>query len=256
VKKYRGIYLKNAAEIGLMREANRIVAKILDAIEKEIRPGRPTMFFEQLAEKMCKEYGVVPAFKGYGGFPYILCVSVNEVIVHGFPSWAELEEGDIVSIDMGVIYDGFYGDAARTFTVGAVSDIATRLLTVTLESLAKGIEQAWPGRRLVDISRAVQEHVEASGLHVVRRFVGHGIGRKLHEKPEVPNFVTEGASEVVLKAGMTLAIEPMVTVGSPEVEIQADRWTAVTRDRSLAAHFEHSIAITPEGPEILSASAH
>lgn len=256
MKKYRGIFLKNAAEIELMREANRIVAAVLDAIEEEVRPGRPTMFFEQMAEKMCKEFGVTPAFKGYGGFPYILCVSVNEVIVHGFPSWKELKEGDIVSIDMGVINQGFYGDAARTFTVGAVSDIATRLLTVTQESLVKGIAQAKPGNRLADIARAVQEHVEASGFHVVRRFVGHGIGRRLHEKPEVPNFVTESAMDVVLKAGMTLAIEPMVTVGSPEVEIQADRWTAVTRDRSLAAHFEHSVAITHEGPDILSVNTH
>lgn len=254
MKKHRGVYLKNAAEIELMRAANRIVAQILDQIAAEVRPGRTTMFFEEMAARLCGDYGVRSAFKGYSGYPFVLCCSVNEQIVHGFPSHVELQEGDIVSVDMGVVREGFYGDAARTFTVGEVSAIATRLLDVTRQSLAVGIEQARPGNRLHDISRAIQQYVESHGFHVVRRFVGHGIGRQLHEKPEVPNFVPEGGDNLSLRSGMTLAIEPMVTVGSPEVEILADKWTAVTKDRSLAAHFEHSIAITAEGPEILSLS--
>lgn len=231
-----------------------MVALILDALGEHVRPGVKTMLFEEIAQKMCREYGVRPAFQGYYGFPYALCCSVNEEVVHGFPSERVLQEGDIVSFDMGVVYKGFYGDSARTFPVGKVSEEAQRLMTITRESLMKGIEQACSGNDLADIARAVQQHVESNGFQVVRRFVGHGIGSSLHEKPEVPNFVPAGFTGVPLKPGMVLAIEPMVTVGTYEVEILDDNWTAVTRDRKLSAHFEHSIAITAHGPEILSLS--
>ncbi|MGE4299741.1 MAG: type I methionyl aminopeptidase [Desulfovibrionaceae bacterium] len=253
MKKFRGIFLKNENEIELLRQANKIVSTVLDALGEAVRPGVDTMFFEDLASKMCDDFGVKPAFKGYHGFPYCLCCSVNEEIVHGFPSKTRiLHEGDIVSFDMGVIFRGFYGDSARTYAVGEVSSEVRRLLDVTRDSLMAGIGQAKVGNRLCDISAAVQQYVEQAGFQVVRRFVGHGIGRSLHEKPEVPNFVANGLPDVPLKQGMVLAIEPMVTVGSPEVEILADNWTAVTKDRSLAAHFEHSIAITANGPAILS----
>lgn len=254
MKKFRGIFLKNEKEIGLLREANRMVATILDVIGEHVRPGVKTLFFEELAQNLCKQFGVRPAFMGYHGFPFALCCSVNEEIVHGFPSERVLEEGDIVSFDMGVVYEGFNGDSARTFAVGAVSEEAQRLMDVTRDSLTKGIEQAVVGNHLYDISRAVQQHVESNGFGVVRRFVGHGIGRKLHEKPEVPNFAPPGIPGVPLKAGMVLAIEPMVTVGSYEVDVLEDNWTAVTRDRKLSAHFEHSIVITPSGPLVLSQS--
>lgn len=238
-----------------MREANRIVSKVLDAMGAAVEPGATTMRFERIAQEMCKDFGVKPAFQGYGGFPFALCCSVNEQVVHGFPSEeCVLEEGDIVSFDMGVIYNGFYGDSARTYGVGAVSEEAQGLMDATRESLMLGIEQAVAGNHLYDVSRAVQDHVESRGYSVVRRFVGHGIGRKLHEKPEVPNFVPKGSIGVPLKAGMVLAIEPMVCLGTHEVEILADRWTAVTKDRKLSAHFEHTVAVTTDGPLILSES--
>ncbi len=238
-----------------MREANRIVSVILDALGEAVAPGVPTMRFEEIAQDMCRRFGVQPAFQGYGGFPFALCCSVNEEIVHGFPSRERiLREGDIVSFDMGVIYQGFYGDSARTYPVGAVSALARDLMDVTAQSLARGIEKALAGGNLYDISRAVQDFVEARGYSVVRRFVGHGIGRKLHEKPEVPNFVPAGMAGPPLKPGMVLAIEPMVCAGSCEVEILEDKWTAVTKDRKLSAHFEHTVAVTPEGPVVLSVS--
>ena len=254
MRKYRGVFLKNEAEIACLRQANRMVSQILDALGEAVRPGRPTRFFEDLTREMCDSFGVKPAFKGYMGYPYALCCSVNEVVVHGFPSERCLQEGDIVSFDVGVIYQGFYGDAARTFPVGAVSGEAARLMAVTRQALMDGIAQARPGNMLYHISDAVQRRAEGAGFQVVRRFVGHGIGTQLHEKPEVPNFVSKSWFPLPLKAGMVLAIEPMVTAGSSEVEIMADNWTAVTKDRSLAAHFEHSIAITPDGPQILSLS--
>lgn len=238
-----------------MREANRIVSVILDALGEAVAPGVPTMHFEEIAQKMCKQYDVLPAFQGYGGFPFALCCSVNEEIVHGFPSRERvLVEGDIVSFDMGVIYKKFYGDSARTFPVGKVSAQAEDLLAVTKRSLMLGIEQATNGNNLYDVSRAVQDHVESRGYSVVRRFVGHGIGRKLHEKPEVPNFVPGGMAGPPLKPGMVLAIEPMVCVGTYDVEILEDKWTAVTKDRKLSAHFEHTVAVTADGPVILSVS--
>jgi methionyl aminopeptidase len=225
---------------------------ILDKMGKMVAPGATTLELEMRANDLCNEYGVVPAFKGYQGFPFALCCSVNEEIVHGFPSTRELVEGDVLSIDFGVKFQGFYGDTARTFPVGSISEDAARLLEVTRESLYKGIAMAIPGNDLYDISRAVQECVEAQGFSVVKRFVGHGIGRMLHEKPEIPNYIPKNCTRLPLKPGMVLAIEPMVAMGSDQVEILSDGWTAVTKDRSLSAHFEHSVAITKDGPIILS----
>ena len=235
MKKYRGVFLKNEREIGLLREANRMVAMILDELGRQVRPGLPTMHFEEIVQNMCREFKVKPAFQGMYGFPYGLCCSVNEVIVHGFPSEdVILKEGDIVSFD-----------------VGTVSPEAARLLRVTEESLALAVAEARSGNELNDIAGAVQKHAEGAGFHVVRRFVGHGIGSTLHEKPEVPNYVVTTKPALPLKTGMVLCIEPMITVGTPEVEILDDKWSAVTRDRSLAAHFEHCVAILPGGPQIL-----
>jgi methionyl aminopeptidase len=255
VKKFRGVFLKNENEIALLRTANRIGALIHDAIRAEVRPGVPTMRFEEIAQDLCRTYKVRPAFQGYHGFPFALCCSVNEEVVHGFPSHTRLlAEGDIVSFDMGVVYEGFYGDSAYTVGVGTVSEEAGRLMRVTDECLMRAIAAAVPGNSLHDISAAVQTHAERNGYAVIRRFVGHGIGRSLHEKPEIPNFVSAFSSSVTLKAGMTLAIEPMLAQGTHEVDILEDNWTAVTKDRKLAAHFEHSVAIMPHGPEILSFS--
>ena len=237
-----------------MREANRIGAVILDELGKAVQPGIPTAFFDEIARDCCNRYKVRPAFLGYHGFPHALCCSVNEEVVHGFPSSRKLQDGDIVSFDMGVVYEGFFGDTARTYAVGTVSAQAQHLMDTTRESLMKGIEAARVGNSLKDIGIAVQRFAEEQGYSVIRRFVGHGIGRNLHEKPEIPNYYVPGLPELPLQAGMVLAIEPMVAVGTHEVDILADEWTAVTRDKSLAAHFEHSIAITQHGPEILSIS--
>lgn len=256
MKKFRGIFLKNDAEIALLRKANRIVSVILDELGDAVRPGVPTMRFEEIAQEMCRKFDVTPAFQGYGGFPFALCCSVNEEVVHGFPSQRILNDGDIVTFDMGVIYDGFYGDSARTFAVGNIPEETQQLIDITRESLMRGIEHALIGNRLYDISKAIQEYVELNGYSVVKRFVGHGIGRNLHEKPEVPNFVPRGAVGPPLKAGMALSVEPMVCVGTPDVEVLEDKWTAVTKDRKLSAHFEHTIALTQNGPEILSRSDH
>lgn len=253
MKKFRGAFIKNEREISLLREANRMVANILDAIEDAVRPGVPTMRFEELARDMCAQYKVKPAFLGYCGYPFALCCSVNEEVVHGFPSTRLLQEGDIVSIDMGVVYEGFVGDAARTFAVGEVSDEAKKLMQVTEDALYVGIAEAHAGNDVYAIGAAVQRMVEAAGFNVVRRFVGHGVGAKMHEKPEVPNF-KPAMRGLPLQNGMVIAIEPMVTVGTYEVDILEDNWTAVTRDRKLAAHYEHSIAITHDGPRILSIS--
>jgi len=236
-----------------MREANRIVANILDALGDAVAPGVPTMNFEDLARELCEKYKVRPAFLGYCGYPFVLCCSVNEQVVHGFPSKRLLQEGDIVSFDMGVIYDGLYGDAARTYPVGKVSDKAAEIMRVTEASLYAGIAKARRGLDVYEIGAAVQACVEAAGFSVVRRFVGHGIGRAMHEKPEVPNFRPDMGG-MPLKPGMVVAIEPMVTEGTYEIDILEDNWTAVTRDRKLAAHFEHSVLITAREPEILSVS--
>lgn len=252
MKKVRGIFLKNELEIASMRKACKIVGIILRDLSEAVRPGVKTMFFEELARKRCDDFKVKPAFLGMYGFPFALCCSVNEEVVHGFPSERVLVEGDIVSFDMGVVCEGFYGDSATTAAVGQVDAATQNLLDVTRESLAKGIAEAVPDNDLYDISGAVQKYVEDHGLGVVRRFVGHGIGRKLHEKPEVPNFVPSGAPRIPLHPGMVLAIEPMVTAGGPDVEVLSDNWTAVTKDRSLSAHFEHTVAVTKNGPRILS----
>lgn len=245
------IVLKSPWEIERMRRSNAIVAEILEALREMIKPGISTLDLNELAEGLCFKYGARPAFKGYMGYPFSLCVSVNEVVVHGLPSKRRLKQGDIVSLDFGVVCDGYYGDAAITVPVGRVSKIARKLLLVTEQALYKGIEQARPKRHLSDISFAIQRHAESHGFSTIRQFVGHGIGRSLHEDPQVPNFGPPGRG-VKLKPGMVIAIEPMIAEGTYEVEILPDGWTAVTRDKKLAAHFEHTIAITENGPEILS----
>lgn len=253
MKKYRGAFIKNEREIDCLREANRLVANILDATGNFVKPGVTTSQIEELARDYCSTYKVKPAFLGYMGYKYATCCSVNEQVVHGFPNNKPLLEGDIVSVDMGVIYDGFVGDAARTFPVGQISDSTRKLLRITEESLYIGIEQAMPGNDVYEIGSAIQNFVENNGFNVVRRFVGHGVGVKMHEKPEVPNFRPK-VPGIPLHSGMVIAIEPMVTMGTWDVEILDDQWTAVTKDKSLSAHFEHSIAITANGPEILSIS--
>jgi len=245
------IILKSPQEIEKMRRSNQIVAEILAEIKKAVRPGLKTRELDEMAEALLAERKAQSAFKGYNGYPASLCTSVNEVIVHGIPSDQVLKEGDILSLDFGAIYDGFYGDAAITLPIGRISTEAERLLRVTEEALYLAIDQARPGNRLMDISSAVQRHVETHGFSVVREFVGHGIGKHLHEKPQIPNFGIPGRG-VRLKPGMTLAIEPMINVGGFEVMIREDKWTAVTKDRSLSAHFEHSVAVTENGPDFLS----
>lgn len=216
------------------------------------KPGVTTGEIDRFAESRIKELGAKPAFKGYHGFPGCVCISVNEEVVHGIPSTRRpLKEGDIVGIDFGVIYDGWYGDSARTVPIGRISSEAQKLIDVTRDSLQKGIDQCREGNRVFDIGHAVQKHVEAFGYSVVREFVGHGIGRALHEEPQVPNYGPKGKG-MPLKVGMVLAIEPMINAGGHEVKVLSDGWTAVTADRSLSAHFEHTVAITQRGPEILT----
>ncbi len=248
----KNIILKNPWEIELLRKANAIVMETLLRLKEEVKPGKCTFEFEELVLEICEKKRVRPAFKGYRGYPYALCVSINEEVVHGMPSKEKyLKEGDIVSFDFGVVYEGYFGDAALTVGVGEVSEEAKRLMKVTEEALYKGIEKASFGNRIGDISHAIQKHVESNGFNVIRDFVGHGIGRNLHEPPEIPNFGKPGRGPK-LEIGMTIAIEPMVSAGDYRIEILKDGWTAVTKDRSLSAHFEHSIVITPKGPEILS----
>jgi len=245
------IIYKSREEIETMDRCNRVVAQILAALAKAVAPGVTTADLDRLAEKMCRDAAVRPAFKGYRGYPCVLCASVNEEVVHGIPSAKKvLKEGDIVGLDFGVVLEGYYGDAAVTVPVGRISREADDLLRVTRESLRKGIQAARAGARLSDISAAVQGHVEAQGYSVVREFVGHGIGTSLHEDPQVPNYGTPGSGPV-LKEGLALAIEPMVNVGGPAVRIHTDGWTASTLDGSLSAHFERSIAITEDGPLLL-----
>jgi methionyl aminopeptidase len=246
------VQLKSLAEIEKLRTAGRYVAQVLDEVAEFVRPGATTLDLDRFAEKRCKDFGVKPAFKGYRGFPGCFCISVNDEVVHGIPSKKRvLREGDIVGLDFGVIADGWYGDSARTFAVGKISAEAQKLLEVTEESLRRGIAQCREGNRLFDIGHAIQNYVEAFGFSVVREFVGHGIGKALHEDPQVPNFGPKGKG-MPLKVGMVLAIEPMINAGGPEVEVLEDGWTAVTVDRSLSAHFEHTVAILPTGPEILT----
>lgn len=253
MKKYHGAFIKNEREIGCLRRANNIVANILDAVGDMVKPGISTADIERLALDMCERYKVKPAFKGYCGYPFATCCSVNEQVVHGFPSHSPLREGDIVSVDMGVVYDGFVGDAARTYAVGEVDEDVRRLMRITEESLYEGIAVARSGVDVHFIGEKIQKYVEDAGFNVVRKFVGHGVGTQMHEKPAVPNFKT-GQPGLTLHTGMVIAIEPMVTMGHYDVDILADKWTAVTTDGQWAAHYEHSIAITPEGAEILSIS--
>ena len=235
-----------------MREAGRLVGEVLTELASKVAPGISTAELDELAEKRIAKRGAVPAFKGYHGYPATICASINDEVIHGIPSGRRvLVEGDIISLDVGASIDGYYGDSAITLAVGRVSEEAATLLRVTEESLFKAIEQARPGRRLSDISHAVQHHVEAHGFSIVREFVGHGIGQRMHEEPQVPNYGEPGHGPR-LAEGMVLAIEPMVTMGSWEVRILEDGWTAVTQDGSLAAHFEHTVAVTDDGPEVLT----
>lgn len=234
-----------------MRRAGRLVAEVLEQLREKTAPGVTTRELDRLAEEKCRQWHAKPAFKGYGGFPYTICASPNERIVHGFPDDRPLCEGDILSVDFGLIIDGFYGDSALTIPVGRIAPQTQRLLDATRESLHAGIEAACVGGYLSDISHAVQTRVERDGFSVVREFVGHGIGRQLHEDPQIPNYGPPGRGPK-LKAGMTVAIEPMVNIGQPGVKILDDGWTAVTVDGKLSAHFEHTIALTDNGPEILT----
>ncbi len=240
-------------EISTIRKSNQIVAKILTELGKMITPGVQTKELDEYAELRVKEMNAIPAFKGYRGYPASLCTSINEEIVHGIPSSRRLRDGDIISLDFGVLYEGYYGDAAVTYPVGEITPKAKKLIKAAEETFYKGMEQMKPGKRISDISFAIQSHVESQGFSVIRAFVGHGIGLSLHEEPQVPNFGPPGRGPK-LKSGMVLAIEPMIAMGDWDVEILDDNWTAITRDRSLSAHYEHTVAITQKGPEILSLS--
>ncbi len=248
------IVCKSPAEIGRMRAANALVADVLAELATMVAPGVTTLDLDGEAERLVRAAGAEPAFKGYRGYPCTLCASVNEQVVHGIPSPRALVEGDIISLDMGVKLNGFYGDSAITVPVGRVSDEAATLLRVTQESLEKGIAEVRLGGRISDIGHAIQQHVEAHGLSVVREFVGHGIGSALHEEPQIANYGEPGRGPR-LAEGMTLAIEPMVNAGRPAVKVLADGWTAVTKDGSLSAHFEHTVAVTKSGPLVLTRAA-
>ncbi len=241
------IILKTPEEIQTMTKASSLVADTLRSLVPRIKPGVTTEELDQFAEDFIRSRGGIPAFKGYRSYPKTLCTSVNEEVVHGIPSRRVLKEGDIIGLDLGAIVDGFYGDSALTVAVGSIPPKVAELLKVTEEALYKGIEKAVVGNRLSDISHAIQSHAEDAGFSIVTDFVGHGIGRQLHEEPQVPNYGKPGQGPR-LQVGMVLAIEPMVTMGDAAVRVLEDQWTAVTRDGSLAAHFEHTIAIQEEGP--------
>lgn len=245
------IMLKSPEEIEKMSRACDVVAETISALKDVVKPGITTLDIERFVDGMLDKRGAVSAFRGYRSYPSSVCTSVNDQVVHGIPSRLSLNEGDIISIDFGVCLDGFYGDAAATFGVGDISPQAAKLLKVTEDALYLGIDKARCGNRVLDVSHAIQAHVEANGFSVVRKFVGHGIGRALHEDPQVPNFGSSGMGPRLMD-GMTLAIEPMVNAGRPEVEILDDGWTAVTADRSLSAHYEHTVAVTKSGPKILT----
>lgn len=245
------IHIKTPAEIEIMRQSNRLVAQVLQKLRGAIKPGATTKELDQIAEHSIRAAGATPAFKGYRGYPASLCVSINEEVVHGIPGSRRLKKGEVVSLDLGAYLNGYYGDAAITVPVGKVSEEVMRLLGVTQQALAKGIEQAKNGNRLLDISHAIQSWAESQGFSVVREFVGHGIGRNLHEDPQVPNFGPPHHGPR-LRPGMVLAIEPMINMGTWEVTVLKDGWTVVTADKTLSAHFEHSIAITDGKADILS----
>ncbi|MGA8182495.1 MAG: type I methionyl aminopeptidase [Terriglobia bacterium] len=245
------IICKSATEIEKLRRSGRLVREILEETREQAIPGVTTMDLEKFVERRLAKADAKPAFKGYRGYPCCLCASVNEQIVHGIPSNRRLNDGDIISLDLGVIIDGYYGDSAMTVPVGTISESLQRLLRVTEESLQLAIEKVRVGNRLGDVSSVVEQHVVSSGFSVVREFVGHGIGRQLHEEPQIPNFGQPGYGPP-LKAGMVLAIEPMVNAGSPGLKILDDQWTAVTADGAHSAHFEHMIAVTHNGPDVLT----
>jgi methionyl aminopeptidase len=245
------IPLKSEEDLEVLKKAGVITARILNRLREAIKPGISTAEIDRLTEELVSREKVIPAFKGYKGFPASICISVNEEVVHGIPGERVIADGDIVSLDLGVNYSGYFSDSAVTLAIGKVDSRKKKLIEAARNALAQGIRQARPGGRLTDISYAIQNYVEKNGFSVVRQFVGHGIGRALHEEPEIPNFGEKGRGPV-LKAGMVLAIEPMVNLGTWECEILENGWTAVTRDRLSSAHFEHTVAITMDGPRILS----
>jgi methionyl aminopeptidase len=245
------ITLRSRVEVEKIEAACLIVADTLDFLGTKIKPGTTTGELDELADRYIRERGAISAFKGYNGYPANICTSVNETVVHGIPGARVLKDGDIIGIDVGVKLQGYFGDAAMSFPVGRVSSEAAMLMAVAEESLYKGLENARPDKRLYDISSAIQEHVEKSGFSVVREFVGHGIGTRMHEDPQIPNFGVPGTGPR-LKAGMVLAIEPMINAGRHGVEVLDDGWTAVTKDRKLSAHFEHTVYVGENGPEILT----
>jgi methionyl aminopeptidase len=248
------VYLRDRSEIERIRASAQLVARTLEMLGGEVKPGVTTADLDRLAETFIRDHGARPAFKGYRGFPATICPSVNDEVVHSIPGFRRLKDGDIIGIDVGVEKEGFYGDAAFTFPVGEASEEVLRLLAVTREALRRGIEQAKSGNRVGDISHAIQSHAEQNGFSVVRELLGHGIGRQMHEEPQVPNFGPPDRGPRLM-AGQVLAIEPMVNVGRPEVTTRPDGWTVVTKDGSLSAHFEHTVAVGPDGPEILSGSS-
>jgi len=253
-KTKHGIILKTPEEISKLRKAAATTMEILKKVAEEVAPGISALDIDKLARSYCKEYGVKPAFLGYGGFPAAICVSVNEEVVHGLPLKKKVfKEGDIVSLDFGAIVDGWIGDVALTVPVGEVSEEARRLIEVTEKALYKGIEAAKKGGKLIDISRTIQRFVESHGFNVARGYAGHGIGRSLHEEPQITNYVYKGYPNITLEPGMTFAIEPMVNAGTGRVKVKRDGWTVITKDGKLSAHFEHDIAITEEGTIIMSA---
>jgi methionyl aminopeptidase len=245
------IILKSRNEIEKMMRSGRLLAQVFELLEGYIKPGVTTEELDRICEDYIRSHGAQPSFKGYRGFPASICTSINEQVVHGIPGARVMESGDLVSVDVGLVLDGYHADSARTYICGDSSPDAVRLIEITQEALMRGIEQAVVGNRVSDISHAIQSYVEAAGYSVVRDFVGHGIGRNMHEDPQVPNFGAPGFGPR-LKEGMTLAIEPMVNTGIHEVAVLSDSWTVVTVDGSLSAHFEHTIAITRNGPEVLT----
>lgn len=245
------IILKSKREIDIMREAGRMVALTREEVKKHIKPGMTTKQLDDIAENFIRSLGGIPSFKGYHGFPGSVCLSVNEVVVHGIPSDLVLKEGDIVSLDIGVLYKGYHGDSAWTYPVGTIKEADQKLLDVTLQSLYEGLKMAKPGNRVSDISAAIEAYVKPYGYGIVEEFTGHGIGKNLHEDPYVPNFGKPGMG-ALLKPGMTICVEPMVNIGTKRVRVLTDNWTTVTMDKSKSAHFEHMIAITDDGYEILT----
>jgi methionyl aminopeptidase len=245
------IYYKTKEEIELIRESSLLVGKTIAEVAKSIKPGVTTLQLDSIAEQFIKDHNAMPSFLGYSGFPNSLCISVNDVVVHGIPSKYVIKEGDIISVDCGVFKNGFHGDSAYSFAVGEVGEDKRKLLAVTLESLLKGIEKVKVGNRIGDVSFAVQQHAEANGYGVVRELVGHGLGKDLHEKPEVPNFGKQGRGQKILE-GLVIAIEPMINMGTKNVVHENDGWTIRTQDRKVSTHFEHTVAVTSNGVDVLS----